>query len=156
MMKKVLLFGALLLTLSSCILDTKPRSYCVKNCTQDTLLITLTESDTLSDEMYWGIHPGDTIDLLSTDTTSVYVHGKKVIFLNYYYVQPGAEFIGDPLLNKDTGYVYAIKWKIATSYSFEEIRVRKLYDRRVVAKKDFRNHLFEYKTSETLENSSQR
>ena len=44
----------------------------------------------------------------------------------------------------DTCYVYVIKWNIAKSYSFEEIRDKKLYDRRVVSRKDFDGHVYEY------------
>lgn len=75
--------------LSSCVMDSKPLGYCVKNCTKDTLLIDLTESDTLSNDMYWNLHCRDTIDLISMDTTSVNVHGKKNVIFNY----PLAELI---------------------------------------------------------------
>ena len=42
-------------------------------------------------------------------------------------------------------YIYAIKWSVATHYTLDEIRAKKLYDRRVVTKEDFKNHVYEYK-----------
>ena len=48
---------------------------------------------------------------------------------------------------KDTCYIYVVKLNIAQHYPMKEIRRRRLYDRRMVTKKDFRNHLFEYRTS---------
>ena len=136
--------------LSSCFFDTKPLGFCVKNCTKDTLLIDLTESDTLNDEMYWGIHIKDTIGLVPEDTTTVHIHGRKVIISNFYYVLPNSISKGIYPLNNDTCYVYAIKWRVATHYSLEEIRARKLYDRQTVTKKDFNhNRLFEYKRADS-------
>ena len=71
----------LLLVLNSCVIDTKPRGYCVKNCTKDTLFIDLTNSDTLEENFYRGVHHGDAMHLLPDDTISVYVHGKmRVLF----------------------------------------------------------------------------
>ena len=118
-------------------MDTKPLGYSVKNCTKDTLLIDLTESDTLSNDMYWNLHCRDTIDLISMDTTSVNVHGKKNVIFNYYCVAPGTESRGFWPMNSDTVYIYTIKWSIVRTYTLENIRKKKLYDRRCVTKKDF-------------------
>ena len=133
------------LILCSCFFDSKPAGYCVKNCTKDTLLIDLTESDTLSNDMYWNLHCRDTIDLISMDTTSVNVHGKKNVIFNYYCVAPGTKSRGFWPMNSDTFYIYAIKWSIVRTYTLENIRKKKLYDRRCVTKKDFKKRLFEYR-----------
>lgn len=84
---RMLLLCLLFVIFVSCVIDIKPAGYCVKNCTKDTLLIDLTESDTLSNDMYWNLHCRDTIDLISMDTTSVNVHGKKNVIFNYYCVE---------------------------------------------------------------------
>lgn len=96
------------LILCSCFFDSKPAGYCVKNCTKDTLLIDLTVSDTLSNDMYWNLHCRDTIDLISMDTTSVNVHGKKNVIFNYYCVAPGTKSRGFWPMNSDTFYIYIL------------------------------------------------
>lgn len=131
--------------LSSCVLDSKPMGYCVKNCTKETLLVNLTESDTLDSEMYWDKYSKDSI-LISTDTTSIYINGKKNVIFNYYCVEPETMSRGYFLINSDTFYLYAVKWSIVKAYTLEEIRKKKLYDRRVVRKMDFGyNRIFEYR-----------
>ena len=79
------------------------------------------------------------------DTTIVYVKGKKTTFFNHYYAIPDT-FAGRIYpFPKGTCYLYTIKWQVATRYSFDEIRAKKLYDRRVVTKKDFQDHIYEYR-----------
>ena len=134
----------LLLVLNSCVIDTKPRGYCVKNCTKDTLFIDLTNSDTLEENFYRGVHHGDAMHLLPDDTISVYVHGKMVVLNNFYCVFPDSTSGYTPI--NETCYIYAVKKQIITSYSFDEIREKHLYDRRVVTKKDFRDYLYEYRS----------
>lgn len=142
---RMLLLYLLLGILSSCVLDFKSLGYCVKNSTKDTLLIDLTESDTLNDEMYWNLQSRDSIGLISTDTISVYICGKKVVIFSFYCVAPEAKSGGFLPKNSDTLYLYTIKWNVAKSYTLEEIRMKKLYNRRRVTKKEFKNHVFEYK-----------
>ena len=142
--KSYLLLLILSFVLKSCVIDIKPLLYRVKNCTEDTLYIELSNSDSLTDNVYWGMHSWDTVHVLP-DTTSVYVHGEKVIFNNYYYALPNSTSSGIYPLDKDTYYVYAIKKQIITHYTLDEIRIMKLYDRRGVTKKDFHNRLFEYR-----------
>lgn len=143
-MKKILLLVFSLFFLNSCIIDYKPAGYFVYNHTKDTLLIEMTESDTLTDSIYWGIHPLDSVLLDSEqDTICVSVKGEKVAFWRFNYVLPYSES-GSIYPLPDTCYVYVIKWNIAKTYSFEEIRDKKLYDRRVVSKKDFDGHVYEY------------
>lgn len=144
-MKKILLLVFSLFFLNSCIIDYKPAGYFVYNHTKDTLLIEMTESDTLTDSIYWGIHPLDSVLLDSEqDTICVSVKGEKVAFWRFNYVLPYSES-GSIYPLPDTCYVYVIKWDIAKSYSFEEIRDKKLYDRRVVSRKDFDGHVYEYR-----------
>lgn len=143
-MKKILLLVFSLFFLNSCIIDYKPAGYFVYNHTKDTLLIEMTESDTLTDSIYWGIHSLDSVLLDSEqDTICVSVKGEKVAFWRFNYVLPYSES-GSIYPLPDTCYVYVIKWNIAKSYSFEEIRDKKLYDRRVVSRKDFDGHVYEY------------
>lgn len=142
---RMLLLCLLFVIFVSCVIDIKPAGYCVKNCTKDTLLIDLTESDTLSNDMYWNLHCRDTIDLISMDTTSVNVHGKKNVIFNCYCVAPGTKSRGFWPMNSDTFYIYTIKWSIVRTYTLENIRKKKLYDRRCVTKKDFKKRLFEYR-----------
>lgn len=143
-MKKILLLVFSLFFLNSCIIDYKPAGYFVYNHTKDTLLIEMTESETLTDSIYWGIHSLDSVLLDSEqDTICVSVKGEKVAFWQFNYVLPYSES-GSIYPLPDTCYVYVIKWNIAKSYSFEEIRDKKLYDRRVVSRKDFDGHVYEY------------
>ncbi|WP_297234747.1 hypothetical protein [uncultured Prevotella sp.] len=143
-MKKILLLVFSLFFLNSCIIDYKPAGYFVYNHTKDTLLIEMTESETLTDSIYWGIHSLDSVLLDSEqDTICVSVKGEKVAFWRFNYVLPYSES-GSIYPLPDTCYVYVIKWNIAKSYSFEEIRDKKLYDRRVVSRKDFDGHVYEY------------
>ena len=72
------------------------------------------------------------------------VKGEKVAFWRFNYVLPYSKS-GSIYPLPDTCYVYVIKWNIAKSYSFEEIRDKKLYDRRVVSRKDFDGHVYEYR-----------
>ena len=140
-MKKILLLVFSLFFLNSCIIDYKPAGYFVYNHTKDTLLIEMTESETLTDSIYWGIHSLDSVLLDSEqDTICVSVKGEKVAFWRFNYVLPYSES-GSIYPLPDTCYVYVIKWNIAKSYSFEEIRDKKLYDRRVVSRKDFDGHV---------------
>ena len=145
-MKDIIVFLFSIILFSSCIvMDHKPAGYWVHNNTEDTLLIEMTESDTLTDSIYWGIHPLDSVLLDSEqDTICVSVKGEKVAFWRFNYVLPYSES-GSIYPLPDTCYVYVIKWNIAKSYSFEEIRDKKLYDRRVVSRKDFDGHVYEYR-----------
>ena len=121
-MKKILLLVFSLFFLNSCIIDYKPSGYFVYNHTKDTLLIEMTESETLTDSIYWGIHSLDSVLLDSEqDTICVSVKGEKVAFWRFNYVLPYSES-GSIYPLPDTCYVYVIKWNIAKSYSFEEIR----------------------------------
>lgn len=137
------------LALKSCIVDTMPLGYCVKNCTKDTLFVDLTSSSTLTDNIYWKVHPRNVLELLPEDTTSVYIHGEKVTLNNFYCVLPDSTTAGIYPLDNDTCYIYAIKKQIITQYTIKEIREQNLYDLQVVKKKDFHRHVFKYRPNES-------
>lgn len=119
--------------------------YVVKNCTKDTLLLNLSAVETLSDWKYWneqlqGINLPIEKDESKMDFYKATI-GTLVVPNSKIDVSP------DVFRPKDTCYIYVVKLNIAQHYPMKEIRRRKLYDRRMVTKKDFRNHLFEYRTS---------
>ena len=135
-----------LISFSSC--TSCQGSFLIKNCTKDTLLIDLTESDTLDDWVYWDEHMEDTLRFdWPEDTTVIYVHGKKTVIRASHCVLPDSVLRVDDRIffYRDTYYIQTIKWDTATHYTLEEIRARKLYDTQTVTKKDFRTRLFEYK-----------
>ena len=139
---------ALSFTLHSCIMDTIPWCYAVRNCTNDTLLIEVTMSDTLGGWMYWGKHFEDSTTTHPEDTTIVYVHGEKVVFNNYFITLPDSAsgLIRPNEISNDTCYLYVIKWQIATRCTMDEILSKKLYDKRSLTKKDYnQNRIFEYR-----------
>lgn len=133
----------LLFILCSCIMDRKT-TFFIKNSTNDTLLIELSESDTLVNKKYWSKRdeeikiPVDSKELETVLSNSIIGH----------FAIPNAVLFVNPsvfLLN-DTCYIYAIKWSEAKHNTFDEIRTRRLYDKRVVTKDNFNsNNLFEYK-----------
>ena len=108
--KILVLVSVISVIFGSCIIDTKPLFYTVRNCSSDTLLMDLTESDTLDDEICWGKHPCDTIELDTKDTIGIRVHGEKVIYFNFFYALPDSTAGGIYPFGKDTCYIYAIKW----------------------------------------------
>ena len=66
-----------LISFSSC--TSCQGSSLIKNCTKDTLLVELTESDTLDDWVYWDEHMEDTLRIMTPDTLAIYIDGKEVI-----------------------------------------------------------------------------
>lgn len=129
-------------TFASCIMDCKT-SLLIKNCTADTLLIDLSSKDTLANWDGWS-------EPLIDSTSLKEMYGDNWAFYNAIpgrMAQPGFVRNVDPYVIRlyDTCYIYAIKWNIAKQYSMDEIRKKKLYDRRAVTKKDFVDHWYEYK-----------
>ncbi len=138
----LILVSVISVTLDSCVMD-KKTFICVKNYTKDTLLIELTESDTLDNWIYKGKHPDEpNIPVLPSDTNAVDIPGRKVIINDFFYALPDSTLFADSYIFnlKDTCYIYAIKWQIVRLYSPEQIRVKRLYDRRILTKKDFNNN----------------
>lgn len=145
-MKIIIIVILNLVLFYSCLMDYKERAYPVRNCTNDTLLINFTSLDTLDNGLFF---PEDSILLAPEDTISVFLHGEKVIMWSQCFALPDSSvFIGFPAMFyhiRDTLYIYAIKWQVAKKYSIEEIRAKKLYDRRTVTKKDFHDLVYDYK-----------
>jgi len=54
-------------------------------------------------------------------------------------------YFSDSYMYYDTCYIYTIKWSVAKNYPMDVIRKKKLYDRRIVTKKDFHDRLLEYR-----------
>ncbi len=133
---------------NSCVMDTV-NSLCIRNCTKDTLFLELTEVDSLGKGIYWSKDNKDIGRLIfPEDTTGVCIHGEKVFLWLPYRTMPDTISFYAPLftlMEVDTCYIYAIKWQVATQYSIEEIRVKKLYDKRIVTIKDFHDGIYEYK-----------
>jgi len=126
---------------SSCAMD-RYYSYYIKNCTNDTLLIDVSGVDSLRDWIYWN-EQVQSIDLhIDTKENMDFVKatmGKIVLPDSMVSVYPGLFSL------YDTCYIYAIKLKVAKSYLMDEIRKKKLYDKRCVVENKFSKSLFEYK-----------
>ena len=133
----------------SCVLDRKTSLY-LKNCTKDTLLMTITEVDTLEDFQFWPELAKKSI-LLDKDIRKDWTLNKAII---RNLKSPDSVLFSAPRIFRlyDTYYIYAIKWDVIKKYSFEEISKRKLYDRQTITKDDFRNRWYEYKGKDTIEN----
>lgn len=148
----MLIFSAVLV-LSSCIMD-RVTSLVIKNCTNDTLYLEFSDSDTLDNWIYWNRQPIDVRGhVTSEDTTLLYIKGEKVILDNLFCKRPGTVLFVDPhsFDSIDKCYLYAIKKEVVTHYLLEEIRAKKLYDRRTLTKKDFHDSMYEYRVVDTLQ-----
>ena len=136
-----------LVSLNSCYMDSKQFVNSVRNCTSDTLLIELTESGNF--DGHYIFEDKDTLEYNRLDLeyfTEAYIKGKKIYVSKFNYALPDSTTLGKIVVdNRKKYYVYAIKWNVATHYTLDEIRAKKLYDRRVVTKEDFKNHVYEYK-----------
>ena len=145
---KGLMFAfVVLVSLNSCYMDSKQFVNSVRNCTSDTLLIELTESGNF--DGHYIFEDKDTLGYNRLDLeyfTEAYIKGKKIYVSKFNYALPDSTTLGKiSLANRKKYYIYTIKWSVATHYTLDEIRAKKLYDRRVVTKKDFKNHVYEYK-----------
>lgn len=136
-----------IVSLNSCYMDSKQFVNSVRNCTSDTLLIELTESGNFDGRSIFD--DKDTSDYTGVDfeyVTEAYIKGKKVYVSKFNYALPDSTTLGKiSLANRKKYYIYTIKWSVATHYTLDEIRARKLYDRRIVTKEDFKDHVYEYK-----------
>lgn len=142
---KILIFLFLGIScLSSCVMD-GIRSYRIKNCTNDTLFIQL-KYDTLKNYVYWGqIHLDNTAGPILEDTIAVFNDEEKVDIPFFYELLPDSLTENIRQLYLDSFYIYVLKKQVATHYSEEEIRTKKLYDKRTVTKKDIRDGILEYR-----------
>lgn len=133
--------------INSCVMD-YVSSYCIKNCSVDTLYIELTTSDSLDNWLYWNrLEEKDKRPITYSDTTCVNIKGEDVILDNIFYALPDSIILANPYLFdvKDTCFIYAVKFSNMKRYLLDDIRKNKLYNRRVVTKKDFVNRMYEYK-----------
>ena len=147
--KKFYLMLPLSFLLQSCVFDIMPLSYRIRNCTKDTLFINMTNSKTLTNDFYWKIEDAEKFKFVQADTTSVRVHGEKVVLNTYYQVFPDSTNIGIYPLYNDSCIVYSIKKEIIKRYTFDEIRRKRLYDRQTITEKDFHDRIFEYRFTNT-------
>lgn len=152
-MKKIngilIIIAVAFVVLESCVMDSKSNRS-IRNCTKDTLLIELTESKTPDNSIYYNVeNVEDTIGLILPEYTDIiYVDGKKVIIDKRHYALPNSFvlFSKEYVLSlKDTCYIYAIKWHDVTRYTLDEIRTKKLYNKRAITKKNIRNGILEYR-----------
>ena len=125
----------------SCIMDTK-ESWFIKNRTKDTLLITLSQVDTLPDWQLWNkdLWKIAQADRSSREETAFQIAtiGNIVLPDSFVYVN------SDNFLYQDTCYLFTIEWRIAKRYSMNEIHSKRLYRRQDVTKKDFHHNMFVY------------
>ena len=119
------------------------RSYRIKNCTNDTLFIQL-KYDTLKNYVYWGqIRLYNTTEPVSDDTATVLKNEGEVDIPKFYELLPDS--LTENIRQIDSFYMYVLQKQVATHYSEEEIRTKKLYDKRTVTKKDIRDGILEYR-----------
>ena len=134
--------SCILLSISySCIMDTK-EAWFIKNRTKDTLLITLSQVDTLPDwqlwnEDLWKIAQADRSRREET-AFQIATIGNIALPDSFVYVN------SDNFLYQDTYYLFTIEWRIAKRYSMNEIHSKRLYRRQDVTKKDFHHNMFVY------------
>lgn len=124
-------------------MDRKVAAFSIKNCTKDTLFFELLYKDALTDEIFCDrnaakAYPDKVFGIDSHE-------GKKFLWLEDRTLPDSTTHVFDPFCSKETCYLYVIKWEVLTHYSLEEIRVKKLYDKRIVTKKDFHNRRYEYR-----------
>lgn len=97
---------------TSCVIDTVT-SFGIRNSSNDTLYIELSESDSPGDLIYYWCE--NSIDSMPptwpTDTTEIYINNKKVVLDKRFYALPDSTVIVCPCFfdTKDTCYIYAIK-----------------------------------------------
>lgn len=121
------------------------RSYRIKNCTNDTLFIQL-KYDTLKNYVYWGqIHLDNTAGLIPEDTIAVLKDGEEVDIPIFYELLPDSFTENIRRLYLDSFYMYVLTKQVATHYSEEEIRTKRLYDKRTITPKDIHDGILEYR-----------
>jgi hypothetical protein len=138
--KILIVMSIILTTFTSCVMDRKT-TFFIRNCTNDTLLIGLLESDTLANWKDWNAE-----DFVTTNDTDEDKQALTKAIIGRFALPDSTLFVDpDVFFFKDTCYIYALKWQIAKLYTIEEIRAKKLYDRQALTKKDFHDCLYEYR-----------
>lgn len=125
----------------SCIMDTK-ESWFIKNRTKDTLLITLSQVDTLPDWQLWN---KDLWKIASSDRSSREETAFQIATIGNIALPDSFVYVNsDNFLYQDTCYLFTIEWRIAKRYSMNEIHSKRLYRRKNITKKDFHHNMFVY------------
>lgn len=141
-MKLKNVISCILLSISySCIMDTK-EAWFIKNRTKDTLLMTLSQVDTLPDWQLWN---KDLWKIASSDRSSREETAFQIATIGNIALPDSFVYINsDNFLYQDTCYLFTIEWRIAKRYSMNEIHSKRLYRRQDVTKKDFHHNMFVY------------
>ena len=125
----------------SCIMDTK-EAWFIKNRTKDTLLITLSQVDTLPDWQLWN---KDLWKIASSDRSSREETAFQIATIGNIALPDSFVYVNsDNFLYQDTCYLFTIEWRIAKRYSMNEIHSKRLYRRQNVTKRDFHHNMFVY------------
>ena len=125
----------------SCIIDTK-EAWFIKNRTKDTLLITLSQVDTLPDWQLWN---EDLWKIVQADRSSREETAFQIATIGNIALPDSFVYVNsDNFLYQDTCYLFTIEWRIAKRYSMNEIHSKRLYRRQNVTKKDFHHNMFVY------------
>ena len=125
----------------SCIMDTK-EAWFIKNRTKDTLLITLSQVDTLPDWQLWN---EDLWKIASSDRSSREETAFQIATIGNIALPDSFVYVNsDNFLYQDTCYLFTIEWRIAKRYSMNEIHSKRLYRRKNITKKDFHHNMFVY------------
>lgn len=132
----------------SCIMDTK-ESWFIKNRTKDTLLITLSQVDTLPDWQLWN---EDLWKIAQADRSSREETAFQIATIGNIAFPDSFVYVNsDNFLYQDTCYLFTIEWRIAKCYSMNEIHSKRLYRRQDVTKKDFHHNMFVYTKVKSLQ-----
>ena len=125
----------------SCIMDTK-EAWFIKNRTKDTLLMTLSQVDTLPDWQLWN---KDLWKIAQADRSSREETAFQIATIGNIAFPDSFVYVNsDNFLYQDTCYLFTIEWRIAKRYSMNEIHSKRLYRRQNVTKKDFHHNMFVY------------
>ena len=132
----------------SCIMDTK-EAWFIKNRTKDTLLITLSQVDTLPDWQLWN---KDLWKIVQADRSSREETAFQIATIGNIAFPDSFVYVNsDNFLYQDTCYLFTIEWRIAKRYSMNEIHSKRLYRRQDVTKKDFHHNMFVYTKVKSLQ-----
>ena len=132
----------------SCIMDTK-ESWFIKNRTKDTLLITLSQVDTLPDWQLWN---EDLWKIAQADRSSREETAFQIATIGNIALPDSFVYVNsDNFLYQDTCYLFTIEWRIAKRYSMNEIHSKRLYRRQDVTKKDFHHNMSVYTKVKSLQ-----
>lgn len=132
----------------SCIMDTK-EAWFIKNRTKDTLLMTLSQVDTLPDWQLWN---KDLWKIAQADRSSREETAFQIATIGNIALPDSFVYVNsDNFLYQDTCYLFTIEWRIAKRYSINEIHSKRLYRRQNVTKKDFHHNMFVYTKVKTLQ-----